>query len=446
MNRFPYKNVLVIGYARSGKAAIKLLKKFNVEKITLCEAKDIEEIDELKKLAIIVRKQDEEVFKDDYDLVIKNPGISPLKDFIIDFQKRNIPIITEVELAYELAKPQHYLAITGTNGKTTTTTLVYEILKKAYANKAYLAGNIGIPLADIVLDNDLINSEGNYIALELSQGQLGDLKDFHPEVSTIVNLSPDHIDFMGSLDAYYDVKTRIYKNCDDNDAFLLNMDDDNIIAYTNKHPIKAKIKTFSLYRHDTDAHIEDNWIVIENEKLIDINKVRIPGMHNIQNIMIASYMCKIAGVKSEDIQEVIYNFKGVKHRIEFVREVDGVKYYNDSKATNTDATITALKAFEKNVILLVGGFEKGLSMDEVKKYLGPVKEVIGYGLAGERIATDLIGDKAHIVKDLKEAIALSKEIAKEGDIVLLSPTTSSFDQYRDFEERGDHFIELVNEL
>jgi UDP-N-acetylmuramoylalanine--D-glutamate ligase len=187
-------------------------------------------------------------------------------------------------------------------------------------------------------------------------------------------------------------------------------------------------------------------MIIKGEKVLDLSDVRLPGKHNLQNIIIAASACKQVGVSNTDIQEVIRNFTGVEHRIEFVRELNGVKYYNDSKATNTDATITALKSFDKGVILLVGGFEKGLAMDDVKKYLGCVKQVIGYGLSGRRIATDLVGDKAVIVEDLVQAVHEANKYAQAGDIVLLSPTTSSFDQYSGFEERGRHFKEIVNAL
>jgi UDP-N-acetylmuramoylalanine--D-glutamate ligase len=169
-------------------------------------------------------------------------------------------------------------------------------------------------------------------------------------------------------------------------------------------------------------------------------------MHNLQNIMIAVSACRAIGIPSDLIREVIYDFKGVEHRIEFVRELNGVKYYNDSKGTNTDATITALKAFDKGVILLVGGFEKGLSMDEMKKYLGCVKQVIGFGASGHRIATDLVGEKAIVVTTLDEAVNEAVKCSESGDIILLSPTTSSFDQYSCFEERGEHFKRIVNSL
>ncbi len=187
-------------------------------------------------------------------------------------------------------------------------------------------------------------------------------------------------------------------------------------------------------------------MVINGEKVLELDRITLPGMHNKQNIIIAVSAAMKMGVTKEQAQEVIYSFKGVEHRIEFTRELDGVKYYNDSKGTNTDATITALKSFDKGVILLVGGFEKGLSMDEMKKHLGCVKKVIGFGASGPRIAHDLAGDNAIVVNNLEEAVHAAKDIAVPGDIVLLSPTTSSFDQYPNFEERGKHFKRIVAAL
>ena len=441
------KKVLVIGLARSGMAAIRLLHTIGVEDITLSERNEVEDRAYLDEIGVRIVKQSDEVFEGDYDLVIKNPGVPPVSPFIARLKERGIPVITEIELAYQAAKPQHYITITGTNGKTTTTTLVYEILKKAYGeDKAHVAGNIGIPLCEVVLNNRMLEEEGHYIALEISQGQLVDIDTFEPEVSAITNLTPDHIDSMGSLDNYYTSKTRVYENMKGDEVFLKNMDDPNVLEYTERYPIPCTVKTFSLEREDTDSYLKDGWIWIFGEKMLDREQIGLVGMHNMQNIMIAASACTAAGIDADKIREAVYSFKGVEHRIEFVRELDGVKYYNDSKGTNTDATITALKAFDHGVILLVGGFEKGLSMDEMKKHLGCVKHVIGYGLSGPRIAHDLVGEKAYVVDDLVEATHLAKELAESGDTVLLSPTTSSFDQYSCFEERGDHFKSIVNDL
>ncbi len=442
------KKVLVVGLARSGMAAIRVLKKLGAE-VTLSESKkkdDIKEIGFLNENNVEIVGQDMSVFERDFDFVVKNPGVPYRSPMMQKLQERNIPVITEIELAYQVAKPQHYIAITGTNGKTTTSTLTYEILRRAFPGKAHLCGNIGIPLCEIVMENGLMEEGGHYIALEISNFQLVNIDKFRPEVATIINLTPDHIDFMGSLDNYYKSKTEVYRNMADNDVFLLNADDPVVKEYTDRYPVKCAKESFSTDSQSADCIAKDGYLEIKGEKIIPLNAIKIVGKHNLQNVMIAVSAAKAIGISNDVILEAVSSFKGVEHRIEFVREIDGVKYYNDSKGTNTDATITALKAFDHGVILLVGGFEKGLPMDEMKKHLGCVKKIIGFGACGARLVHDLVGEDGIVVTTLDEAVAEANKIAESGDTVLLSPTTSSFDQYTCFEERGDHFKKIINAL
>lgn len=445
---FTGKKVLVVGLARSGMAAIRVLKKLGAE-VTLSESKkkeDIKEIDFLNENNVEIVGQDMAVFERDFDLVVKNPGVPYRSPMMEKLHEHNIPVITEIELAYQVAKPQHYIAITGTNGKTTTSTLTYEILRRAFPGKAHLCGNIGIPLCEIVMENGLMEESGHYIALEISNFQLVNIDKFRPEVATIINLTPDHIDFMGSLDNYYKSKTEVYRNMADSDVFLLNADDPVVKEYTDRYPVKCVKESFSTDSDNADCIARDGYIEIKGEKIIPLDAIKIVGKHNLQNVMIAVSAAKAIGISNDIILDAVSSFKGVEHRIEFVREIGGVKYYNDSKGTNTDATITALKAFDRGVILLVGGFEKGLPMDEMKKHLGCVKKVIGFGACGARLVHDLVGENGIIVTTLDEAVAEANKIAESGDTVLLSPTTSSFDQYTCFEERGDHFKKIVNSL
>ena len=442
------KKVLVVGLARSGMAAIRVLKKLGAE-VTLSESKkkdDIKEIGFLNENNVEIVGQDMSVFERDFDFVVKNPGVPYRSPMMQKLQERNIPVITEIELAYQVAKPQHYIAITGTNGKTTTSTLTYEILRRAFPGKAHLCGNIGIPLCEIVMENGLMEEGGHYIALEISNFQLVNIDKFRPEVATIINLTPDHIDFMGSLDNYYKSKTEVYRNMAGNDVFLLNADDPVVKEYTDRYPVKCAKESFSTDSQSADCIAKNGYLEIKGEKIIPLNAIKIVGKHNLQNVMIAVSAAKAIGISNDFILEAVSSFKGVEHRIEFVREIDGVKYYNDSKGTNTDATITALKAFDRGVILLVGGFEKGLPMDEMKKHLGCVKKIIGFGACGARLVHDLVGEDGIVVTTLDEAVAEANKIAESGDTVLLSPTTSSFDQYTCFEERGDHFKKIINAL
>lgn len=445
---FSGKKVLVVGLARSGMAAIRVLKKLGAD-ITLSESKkkeDIKELDFLNENGVEIVGQDMDVFERDFDLVVKNPGVPYRSPMMQRLAERGIPVITEIELAYQVAQPQHYIAITGTNGKTTTTSLTYEILARAFPGKAHLCGNIGIPLCEIVMENGLMEEGGHYIALEISNFQLVNIDKFRPEVATIINLTPDHIDFMGSLDNYYKSKTEVYRNMADSDVFLLNADDPVVREYTDRYAVKCISETFSIENENADCIIKDGYIQICGEKVLPLDAIKLVGKHNLQNVIIAVSAAKAVGISNDIILDAVSAFKGVEHRIEFVREIGGVKYYNDSKGTNTDATITALKAFDRGVILLVGGFEKGLPMDEMKKHLGCVKKVIGFGACGARLVNDLVGENGIVVTTLDEAVAEANKIAESGDTVLLSPTTSSFDQYTCFEERGDHFKKIVNAL
>lgn len=445
---FNGKKVLVVGLARSGLAAIKVLKKLGAD-IVLSESKpesEIKDAEYLRSFGVEIVNQDISVFEKEYDLCVKNPGVPFRSTNIKKLEENGVKVITEIELAFMVSKPQHYIAITGTNGKTTTTSLMYEILERAFPGKAHLCGNIGIPLCEMVMEYDLMNEEGHYIALEISNFQLVNIDTFRPEAATIINLTPDHVDFMGSLDAYYKSKTEVYRNMKDNDTFILNKDDPILKEYTEKYPVKCKVNSFSLDNENADNFVRDGYLFVNGEKVMAQSNIKLVGKHNLQNVFIAVSLAKAIGISNEIISDAVSSFKGVEHRIEFVREINGVRYYNDSKGTNTDATITAVKSFDKGVILLVGGFEKGLPMDELKKNLGSVKKVIGYGFCGPRLVKELVGDDGIVVEDLPAALNEANKIAQSGDTVLLSPTTSSFDQYSCFEERGEHFKKLVMEI
>jgi len=446
---FANKKVLIIGAARSGLAAAKLLRHLHAE-VVVNEYKDKKFFNEYQELidlgvSVVCGEHPKELFEQDFDFVIKNPGIKYTLWFIERLQERNIPIYSEIELAFQVAKKQHYVAITGTNGKTTTTSLVYDIIKNKYPKITHTAGNIGRPLCEVVLDENLFDNENHYIILELSNFQLLNIQTFKPAISTIINLSPDHLDYMRSLEEYYYSKTNIYMNQDEHDLFLLNIDDFEIINYTNKRKPKAQIIRFSLEDENADFYLKNDYVFHNHQCLLDTKQINIVGMHNIQNCIIALIIALKLGVDLKMIQEVMYRFVGVEHRIEFVRELDGVRYYNDSKATNVDATMIALKSFDSSIILLVGGFEKGLDVSSLLPYMDKVKLVIGYGDCGQRLVDDL-KVRSKVVTTLKEAVTYAKNNAVVNDIVLLSPTTSSYDQFDNYEQRGSCFKELVNSL
>lgn len=442
------KKVLVLGLAKSGQAAVELLDKMHAT-ITVNEFASREKIacydDYVNRgIEMVVGGHPDELFERDFDFVVKNPGINYHKPFILRLKERGIPVYTEIELGYQLAKHQNYIAITGTNGKTTTVTLIDKILRDA-KHLVSLAGNVGTPYSSLVLENNLLENKNQDVVLEMSNFQLLDIDTFHPHISTIINLTPDHLDYMASLDEYYASKTRIYMNQDQNDYFLENKDDPILQEYLKRYPVPASILTFSLVE-EADCMIQDEAIYFKGEHIIDLDEIKIVGRHNIQNMMIAIMACALSGVDKKCINDTLAHFMGVEHRIEFVREYQGVKYYNDSKATNTDAAIIALKAFEKPVILLMGGHEKGLDLSEMSTYQDKIQALICFGAAKERFAKEMHCPSTYVEEHMKDAILKAKEIAKDGDIVLLSPSTSSYDEFSGYEERGNVFKQIVNEF
>lgn len=442
------KKVLVLGLARSGQAAVELLDYLHAD-ITINEFSPKEKIQNYDEyisrgFEIVCGGHPYELFERDFDFVVKNPGINYHKPFILRLQERNIPIYTEIELGYKYAKPQNYIAVTGTNGKTTTVTLIYDILKNAGRN-VHLAGNVGTPYSQIVLENNLLNESHHDIVLEMSNFQLLNIEEFKPHISTVMNLTPDHLDYMASLDEYYASKMNIYMNQDENDYYIVNSDDNTLKEYLDRYPRKASDLTISL-EHSADCEIIDQAIYFKGQKVIDLDEIKIVGKHNVQNMMIAISVCGLCGISLDSIHDTLASFMGVEHRIEYVRELNGVKYYNDSKATNTDAAIIALKAFEKPVILLMGGFEKGLDLEEMSSYNYAISTLICFGAAKDRFAKDMNHPNTIVVDHLKDAVLKAYEIAKNGDVVLLSPSTSSFDEFKSYEQRGLVFKQLVNEL
>ena len=430
------EKVLIIGCARSGYWVTKLLNKKGYD-VTITDAKKIEYKDELVKLGVDVYDNGHpELLKEiKWDFIVKNPGIPYTNSFVDYFVKKGIKIYTEIEIALRYGS-YGIGAITGTNGKTTITTLLNEILKKDFIS--YACGNIGTPLSEIVYKHE---DEDAKLALEISAFQLLGAPSFHPSVAVITNLTPDHLDYFSSLDDYYRAKTLVYKNMSDDDWFLRNLDDEKVLEYVKD--VKCRVIDYSLNKK-ADLYLRGDDVVLFDEVLFNKNDLKIIGMHNLQNAMVAGAMAYKLGAKKESIKEVISSFKGVEHRIEFVKEINGVKYYNDSKGTNVDSTVIALKAFDKPVILLAGGHDKHTGFNDLYNYKDKIKYLITFGETRDELAK--LKDDAYICENMKEALDKAYSLAKNGDIVLLSPACSSYDQFKNFEERGEIFKELVRNL
>ena len=433
------ENVLVVGAARSGIAVSKLLLKHGYH-VLLTDSNAIREKDELSSLGIEIYDEGHpDCLKEkEYAFIVKNPGIPYRVPFVKYWGDHGMPIYTEIEIAYRLNQNFRYAAVTGTDGKTTVTTLLYEMLNRQ--NKALVAGNIGTPLCELVLKYGMNENTYN-VALELSNFQLLGIDTFRPHVSTVTNLAPDHLDYMDSLDAYYESKMRVYENCAKDDFFIRNVDDENILKYAKNIP--CQIIDFSLTRSDVDLYHDETYAYYKNIQLFELSDLKIVGEFNCGNAMMAACMAYCMGVSLENIQEVIRNFTGVEHRIEYVDTIHGVRFYNDSKATNTHAACAGLSAFKGNVILLCGGKDKHISFDDLKQYDSRVKMCFSFGQTKDAFKNIFTHQKS--VETMEDAFNEAVLFAKQGDVVLLCPACSSFDQFKNYESRGEIFKSIVHE-
>ncbi|MBU5335862.1 UDP-N-acetylmuramoyl-L-alanine--D-glutamate ligase [Intestinibacter bartlettii] len=446
------KNVLLIGLAKTGISTIKLLDKLEAN-ITVNDIKTeekladiLEELKDIKNATYILGYHPEEV--DHIDLAVVSPGVPLDLPFIKKLYSNNIKVIGEVELAYELSNNPTFIGITGTNGKTTTTSLVGEIFKAAKRD-TYVVGNIGKPVIETVG----IADENSFLITELSSFQLESIVDFKPRVSMILNLSPDHLNRHHTMENYIMAKANIFKNQDKNDFTILNYDDEAVRALSNK--CNSQVLYFSRKHQGVRgvyANNEGN-IVINIDKeivLLHEDELSLPGGHNLENCMAATLGAYVSGIDLDVIREVLKTFKAVEHRLEYVRTVNGVMYVNDSKGTNPDSTIKAVTSYKKPIVLIAGGYDKDSTYDELLDIAKQnVKALVLLGETAPKIeacAKTKGFETIKIVNNMKEAVETSCELANEGDVVLLSPACASWDMYTSFEVRGRDFKDNVNNL
>ena len=440
---FENKKIFILGMARSGYEAAKLLSDYN-NKIIVTDGKEQKEelVSELESLGVkvIITSDQLSLLDDSFDYVIKNPGIKYDNPVVVKAKELGIKVINEIEMAYSfLDKSVNIIGVTGSNGKTTTTTLISEFMKNSFDN-VYLGGNIGIPLSNFVRDI----KPNSYLVLEISDHQLCDMYDFKTNVSVLTNITPTHLDFHKSYEVYQMTKKKIFNNHTSDDLAVINKDDEVSMKITDD--IKS---TKVYYGHDKTnlAYYDEEGIYYDGKLVIKLDDIILKGKHNYQNIMGAIIAVKKYGVTDEVIQKVLKEFKGVEHRLEYVDTIDGVTYYNDSKATNCVSTITALNSFDKPTILLLGGYDRGHSFHDLDNSMKNVKCVVCFGETKNRIeefCNDL-NIKCYKNDTLKEAMNVVKDICTPGDVVLLSPACASWDQYDRFEDRGDEFKKLVRE-
>ena len=436
------KKVFVLGMGKSGVSVARLLAKDNHVLITDVKCDDLEIIKELEALGVnvIITKEQDEIFDDSYDYVVKNPGVKIDDPVVLKANKFKVPIITELEVAYRYLPEVKIVGITGSNGKTTTTIIAYEFLKKA-GLPVHLAGNIGYPLCNQIDDI----KKGDIIVIEVSSHQLVNLDTFKANIAVLTNLFKVHLDFFGTYEKYKLNKLKIFNNQKADDVAILNYDDKEVHELTKN--IKAQKKYFSS-KEEANIYIKDGYIIYGGENVVSISDIRVKGTHNYDNIMAAILIAKEFNVSNSVIKEVLNNFAGVEHRIEFVTKLNGREFYNDSKATNVDSTITALKSFDNEVVLILGGLDRGHSFDPLIPYLSNVKHIVCYGETKERIKEFAIKNNIDVTvtDNLDEATRAAYNISLEGDTILFSPACASWDQYKNFEERGDDFKKIVSDL
>lgn len=441
---FENKKIFILGMARSGYEVSKLLQKHhNQILITDQKEQDEKKKEELESLGILYKTSNhpEDLLEQDYDYVVKNPGVPKDHPCILKAKSLNIPVIGELEVAYHfLPDNTKIIGITGSNGKTTVTTMLYDILKQAN-QKVYLAGNIGIPLSKTVTEME----KDSILVIEISDHQLLDMYHFKTDISILTNISEVHLDFHGSYENYKQTKKKIFQNHQQNSIAILNYDNEEVINLTED--IVSK-KIYFSKKDKKDAYLNDGWIYIHDKKFINISDICLQGEHNYENIMCVLLALDMFDVDSEVIKKYLKQFKGVEHRIEFVEEVKGRLFYNDSKSTNTESTITALKSFDKPIILLLGGYDRGHSFDPLAKYMNHVKKIISFGETKVRVkrfaeSQNIPSISVENVIDATKAAYLN---AEEGDVILLSPACASWDQYTCFEHRGNEFKQTVRTL
>ena len=443
------KNVLLIGLAKTGVSTIKYLSKMGSNVVvndikTKEDLKEIlEDLKEIENIEYILGKHIENI--ENIDLVVVSPGV-PLDLPFIKNIKEKVEIIGEVELSYRLSSLPKIIGITGTNGKTTTTSLVSSIFKEAKED-VFTVGNIGNPVIDTV---DVATKE-SVLVTELSSFQLESIDTYKPHISAILNFSEDHLNRHHTMEEYIKAKCNIYKNQDENDYIILNYDD---ILVRNLRDTKAKKIYFSCDSIlEKGVYLDENEdIIINIDKKINLmnkNELKIKGKHNVQNAMAGIAISYIYGIDVFIIKNALKNFSGVEHRQELVKNINGITFINDSKATNPDSSIKAINSYE-NIILIAGGMDKENDFDTIlENAKGRVKSLVLLGETAQKIKDLALKkgfDDVNIVANMKEAVSMSYEKANEGDIVLLSPACASWDMYKSFEVRGRDFKENVNSL
>ena len=445
ITNFANKKVLVLGLAKSGESAARLLDKLGAI-VTVNDGKPFEENPAAQSLLeegikVVTGGHPLELLDEEFELMVKNPGIRYDNPMVKKALEKKIPVITEVELAY-LISDAPIIGITGSNGKTTTTTMIAEVLTAGGQN-GLLSGNIGFPASQVATTA----TKNDTLVMELSSFQLMGIETFHPKIAVITNLMPTHIDYHGSFEEYVAAKWNIQNNMTKTDFLVLNFN--QTLAKELPAKTQATVVPFSTKERVDGAYLEGNVLMFRGEAIMAADELGVPGSHNVENALATIAVAKLCGIENQVIKETLAGFGGVKHRLQYVGEMNHVKFYNDSKSTNILATQKALSGFENSkVILIAGGLDRGNEFDELIPDIQGLKKMIILGESAARVKRAAAkADVSYIdATDVKDATRKAFAEAQAGDIILLSPANASWDMYPNFEVRGDEFIATFEEL
>lgn len=438
------RKILIIGYGKAGKAAAQSMVKKSWQVFVYDDfLKNIPAKDLDKRINFIYNSSD--VLSKEFNLLVKSPGIKPTNPLLVALKDQGRKIISDIELGYLFKGPEKIIAITGTNGKTTTTSFIDFFLNKNNI-RSKAVGNIGLGAVE-----EMIFTQMDILAIECSSFQLNDIEKFKADVALITNIDKDHLDYHGNQENYVQAKLNLLKNLGPESYAVLNYDDP--ILKKQEGPYN-KIYFSSKRKLSNGFYYKDGFIFFAKDqvekKLINCKDLLVKGVHNYENIMAGLGVAYSLGINLEDVSRAAYEFSGVKHRLEFVRNFKGVDYYNDSKGTNTDSTRKALASFNQPTILLMGGYDKGEDFTELlRENKERIKALIVFGQTRDKIcenAKTLGYENIFKTDDLKTAFIKAQVLASKNDLVLLSPACASWDQYKSFEDRGDEFVSLVNNL
>ncbi len=443
--RFQNQKVLVLGLAKSGESAARLLAKLGAI-VTVNDGKPFEENQAAQSLLedgikVVCGSHPLELLDEDFALMIKNPGIPYSNPMVIRAQEKTIPILTEVELAY-LVSEAPIIGITGSNGKTTTTTMIAEVLNHA-SQTARLSGNIGFPASSVAQEM----GQDETLVMELSSFQLMGIDQFRPHIAVITNLVPTHLDYHGDFDSYVEAKWQIQKNMTEEDFIVLNFNQDLSKYWAAQ--TQATIVPFSTEEVVNGAYLLEGILYFREEAILREDELGVPGLHNVENALATIAVAKLSGVDNATIRESLMHFSGVRHRLQYVAEIAGVTFYNDSKSTNILATQKALSGFNNaQVILIAGGLDRGNDFDDLVPDIKGLKHMVILGESAPRMiaAAEMAGVPYTKAVDIADASQKAFALASSGDIVLLSPANASWDMYANFEVRGDVFLETVAQI